>query len=269
MIAEKLSSALDIFTAKSPSLIGVDISSTSIKLVELVDAGKGVHRLERYVDRAARPRRRHRTATSPTWTRSATGLKRAPEAARQPQPERRARPACRHGDHQEDHRARPARRKRTSSSRSRPRPTSTSRSRSTRSTSTSRSLGPAPNNPDEVEVLIAASRKEKVEDRVADRRGRRAEAAGDGRRKSYATQEAFRLIAPLAAAPTAATRTSRWSTSAPTSRHFYVLAQRPIPVLPRPGVRRQPAHPRHPARIQPLARGSRVGEEESGAPGEL
>ena len=28
-------------------------------------------------------------------------------------------------------------------------------------------LGPAPNNPDEVEVLIAASRKEKVEDRVA------------------------------------------------------------------------------------------------------
>ena len=28
-------------------------------------------------------------------------------------------------------------------------------------------LGPAPNNPDESEVLIAASRKEKVEDRVA------------------------------------------------------------------------------------------------------
>ena len=28
-------------------------------------------------------------------------------------------------------------------------------------------LGPAPNSPEEVEVLIAASRKEKVEDRVA------------------------------------------------------------------------------------------------------
>ncbi|MES2181766.1 MAG: type IV pilus assembly protein PilM, partial [Pseudomonadota bacterium] len=28
-------------------------------------------------------------------------------------------------------------------------------------------IGPAPNNPDEVEVLIAASRKEKIEDRVA------------------------------------------------------------------------------------------------------
>src|SRR5437899_6541599 len=49
MIAEKLGSALDIFTVKSPALIGVDISSTSIKLVELSDMGKGVHRLERYV----------------------------------------------------------------------------------------------------------------------------------------------------------------------------------------------------------------------------
>ena len=56
-------------------------------------------------------------------------------------------------------------------------------------------LGPAPNNPDEVEVLIAASRKEKVEDRVAI-----AEAAGLKPRvmdvESYATQEAFGLIAP-------------------------------------------------------------------------
>jgi type IV pilus assembly protein PilM len=56
-------------------------------------------------------------------------------------------------------------------------------------------LGPAPNNPDEVEILIAASRKEKVEDRVAV-----AETAGLKPRvmdaESYATQEAFRLIAP-------------------------------------------------------------------------
>jgi len=56
-------------------------------------------------------------------------------------------------------------------------------------------IGPAPNNAEEVEVLIAASRKEKVEDRVAV-----AETAGlktvvmdvD----SYATLEAFNLIAP-------------------------------------------------------------------------
>lgn len=54
-------------------------------------------------------------------------------------------------------------------------------------------VGPAPNSPDEVEVLIAASRKEKVEDRVAV-----AEAAGlkavvmDV--ESYAAQSAFQLV---------------------------------------------------------------------------
>lgn len=54
-------------------------------------------------------------------------------------------------------------------------------------------VGPAPNNPDDMEVLIAASRKEKVEDRVAV-----AEAAGltpvimDI--ESYAAQAAFELV---------------------------------------------------------------------------
>ena len=56
-------------------------------------------------------------------------------------------------------------------------------------------LGPAPNNPEEVEVLIAASRKEKVEDRVAI-----ADAAGLKPRvmdvESYATEEAFVMISP-------------------------------------------------------------------------
>lgn len=55
-------------------------------------------------------------------------------------------------------------------------------------------LGPAPNNPDEVEVLIAAARKEKIEDRVA-----AAEEAGlkvivmdvD----TYATESAYQLVA--------------------------------------------------------------------------
>jgi len=49
MLAENLSSALDLFKTRSPSLIGVDIASTSLKLVELSDAGKGLYRLERYV----------------------------------------------------------------------------------------------------------------------------------------------------------------------------------------------------------------------------
>ena len=56
-------------------------------------------------------------------------------------------------------------------------------------------IGPAPNNAEDVEILIAASRKEKVEDRVAI-----AEAAGLKPAvmdvELYATQEAFRLIAP-------------------------------------------------------------------------
>src|SRR2546423_13667268 len=56
-------------------------------------------------------------------------------------------------------------------------------------------LGGAPNNADEVEVLIAASRKEKVEDRVA-----AAEGAGLKPRvmdvESYASEEAFRMITP-------------------------------------------------------------------------
>ena len=48
MLADKFTSALDFLKTKSPSLIGVDIASTSIKLVELSDVGKGTFRLERY-----------------------------------------------------------------------------------------------------------------------------------------------------------------------------------------------------------------------------
>ncbi|HEY8355251.1 MAG TPA: pilus assembly protein PilM [Methylophilaceae bacterium] len=54
-------------------------------------------------------------------------------------------------------------------------------------------LGPAPNNPDEVEVLIAASRKEKIEDRVA-------AAEGAGLKviimdvETYAAEAAYSLI---------------------------------------------------------------------------
>ena len=48
MLAENLNSALDLFKTKAPALIGIDIASTSLKLVELSDAGKGAYRLERY-----------------------------------------------------------------------------------------------------------------------------------------------------------------------------------------------------------------------------
>jgi len=55
-------------------------------------------------------------------------------------------------------------------------------------------LGPAPNSPDEVEVLIVAARKEKIEDRVAS-------AEGAGLKvsvvdvESYATEAAYTLVA--------------------------------------------------------------------------
>ena len=39
---------LDIFKPKSPPLFGMDISSSSVKMVEMVDAGKGAVRVERY-----------------------------------------------------------------------------------------------------------------------------------------------------------------------------------------------------------------------------
>src|SRR5687768_5590709 len=39
---------LDLFTAAAPPLYGLYISSSSVKMLELVDAGKGGYRVERY-----------------------------------------------------------------------------------------------------------------------------------------------------------------------------------------------------------------------------
>src|SRR5512146_3304266 len=38
----------DLFTPKAPPLFGLDISSSSVKMLEIVDAGKGAFRVERY-----------------------------------------------------------------------------------------------------------------------------------------------------------------------------------------------------------------------------
>jgi len=40
---------LDIFSPKAPPLFGLDISSSSVKMLEIVEAGKGTYRVERYV----------------------------------------------------------------------------------------------------------------------------------------------------------------------------------------------------------------------------
>ncbi len=39
----------DVFKAKAPPLFGLDISSSSVKMLEIVEAGKGAYRVERYV----------------------------------------------------------------------------------------------------------------------------------------------------------------------------------------------------------------------------
>jgi type IV pilus assembly protein PilM len=193
MIAEKLSSALDIFTVKSPALIGVDISSTSIKLVELVDVGKGVRRLERYVVEGL-PKDVVTDGNIANLDQVSDGLKRAwKRLGSRNRNVALALPAAMvitkkiivpSGQKEEDLEL-------------------TVEAEANQYIPFAldevnldfQILGPAPNNPDEVEILIAASRKEKVEDRVAI-----AEAAGLKPRvmdvESYATQEAFRLIAP-------------------------------------------------------------------------
>src|SRR5258706_519150 len=40
---------LDFFKPKAPPLFGLDISSSSVKMLEIVEAGKGAFRVERYV----------------------------------------------------------------------------------------------------------------------------------------------------------------------------------------------------------------------------
>ena len=193
MIAEKLSSALDIFTVKSPALIGVDISSTSIKLVELSESGKGVRRLEKYVVEAL-PKDVVTDGNIANLDQVSDGLKRAwKRLGTRNRNVALALPAAMvitkkiivpAGQKEEDLEL-------------------TVEAEANQYIPFAldevnldfQILGPAPNNPDEVEILIAASRKEKVEDRVAI-----AEAAGLRPRvmdvESYATQEAFRLIAP-------------------------------------------------------------------------
>jgi type IV pilus assembly protein PilM len=40
--------SFDLFTPKTPPLFGLDISSSSVKMLEIVDAGRGSYRVERY-----------------------------------------------------------------------------------------------------------------------------------------------------------------------------------------------------------------------------
>jgi len=193
MLAEKFSSALGAFRTRAPALIGVDISSTSIKLVELAEAGKGAYRLERY---AIEPLPREvvtdgnivnldqvSEALKRAWKRLGSRNRNVALAlpAAMVITKKIIVPAAQKDEDLE----------------------LTVEAEANQYIPFAldevnldfQIIGPAPNSADEVEVLIAASRKEKVEDRVA-----AAESAGlkplvmDV--ESYATQAAFELIAP-------------------------------------------------------------------------
>src|SRR5687767_8485517 len=48
MLKEKLAAQFDFLKAKTPPLVGCDISSSSVKMVEISEAGRNVYRVERY-----------------------------------------------------------------------------------------------------------------------------------------------------------------------------------------------------------------------------
>src|SRR5947207_6586751 len=47
-LKENLAAQFDFLKAKAPPLVGCDISSSSIKMVEIAEAGRNVYRVERY-----------------------------------------------------------------------------------------------------------------------------------------------------------------------------------------------------------------------------
>jgi len=193
MLTEKIGSALDIFKAKVPSLIGIDISSTAIKLVELGEAGKGAYRLERYAIEPL-PKDCVTDGNIANLDQVSDALKRGwKRLGSRNRNVALALPAAMvitkkiivpSGQKEEELELMVE----TEANQYIPFALD-------EVNLDFQIVGPAPNNPDEVEVLIAASRKEKVEDRVAI-----AEAAGLKPRvmdvESYATQEAFGLIGP-------------------------------------------------------------------------
>ena len=180
-----------LFSTKTPPLIGVDISSSAVKMVEIVDAGKGKYRIERYaiesvprdsvVDGNITNLEGVAEAVKRAWKRLATRTKFVAMAL----------PASAvitkkiivpSGLREEDLEIQ------VENEANQYIPFALEEVNLDFQV-----LGPSPSGPEEAEVLIAASRKEKVEDRVAV-----AESAGLKAQvmdvESYATQTAFEII---------------------------------------------------------------------------
>ena len=189
----------DFFSAKSQPLIGVDISSASVKMVELADAGKGSYRVERY---AIAPYAKPKGAESADAVvdGNVANLELVAETVKfawklMDTRERRvalALPAAaviskkvllQAGLREEDMELQ------VEAEANQYIPFSLDEVNIDFQV-----LGAAPNNPEEVEVLIAASRKEKIEDRIA-------AAEGAGLKvaimdvENYATETAYSLVA--------------------------------------------------------------------------
>jgi type IV pilus assembly protein PilM len=157
--------AFDLFTPKAPPLFGLDISSSSVKMLEIVDAGKAAYRVERYsieplardavvdgninnleavAEAVKRAHKRLGTRTKHVAMAVPTGAvisKKILVAAGLPENELELQ------DETEANQYIPFALEEVNLD--------------------FQSLGPSPTNPEEQEVLIAATRKEKVEDRVA------------------------------------------------------------------------------------------------------
>lgn len=184
----------DLFSHRSPPLIGVDISSSSVKMVELATGAKGGYRLESYaiaplgkdavVDGNINGLEQVVDGVARAWKMLGTREKRLAMAL----------PAAsvitkkvmmQAGLREEDMEFQ------VEAEANQYIPFSLDEVNIDFQV-----IGPAPNSPDDVEVLIAASRKEKIEDRVA---------AGEGAGLSvivmdvenYAVEAAYALIAEL------------------------------------------------------------------------
>ena len=192
MLKEKLGLSFDFHQA-SPPLIGLDISSSAVKMVELAESGRGAYRLERYVieplpkDAVTDGNVTNLDATADTVKRAykKLGSRIRNVAMALPIAMVITKKIILPGNQREEDME-----IQVEAEANQYIPFAMDEVNLDFQV-----IGPAPNSTDEVEVLIAASRKEKVEDRVAV-----AETAGlktvimdvD----SYATLEAFGLIAP-------------------------------------------------------------------------
>jgi type IV pilus assembly protein PilM len=165
MFKEKLASQFDFLRAKAPPLIGVDISSSFIKIVEIAEAGKGLYRVERYV---IEPLPKDTVTDGNIANIEAAGevMKRAHKqmatrikniALALPSSAVITKKVLLNGNQREEDME-----YQVQSEANQYIPFSLDEVNLDFQV-----IGPAPNSEEEVEVLIAASRKEKIEDRVA------------------------------------------------------------------------------------------------------